>query len=193
MTNTLKIITTSTRPGRVGPTVSDWVARVARDVDVITAEPVDLADMELPLLDEAQHPAKQQYEHAHTKRWSAQIAGADAAIFVLPEYDYFAPASFVNAVQCLMLEWKYLPVGVVCYGGVSGGLRSAQEARQLLGNVGAYAIPQTVPVPFVANAIGADGALETNDKMDLGLAGMIKELAKLAEVMKPLRSGIEAG
>lgn len=187
MTLTLKIITASTRPGRIGPTVSDWALKVAAENDAFDTELVDLADINLPLLDEKNHPAMQKYEHAHTKRWSSVIAGADAVVFVTPEYDYFAPASLVNAVQSLSREWKYLPVGVVSYGGVSGGLRSAQEARQLLGNVGAYAIPQTVPVPFVSKSIAEDGALTTNAQMNEGMAGMVEELAKLAKVLKPLR------
>lgn len=188
MTLKLKIITASTRPGRVGPTVSDWAVKVARENDALDTEPVDLADINLPLLDEKHHPAMQKYEREHTRRWSSVIAGADAVIFVTPEYDYFAPASLVNAVQTLSREWKYLPVGVVSYGGVSGGLRSAQEVRQLLGNVGAYAIPQTVPVPFVSEFIGADGVFAANAKMNEGVAGMVDELAKLAKVLKPLRS-----
>jgi NAD(P)H-dependent FMN reductase len=188
MTLTLKIITASTRPGRVGPTVSDWAVKVAGKNNDLETELVDLVDINLPLLDEKNHPMMQKYEHEHTKRWSSVIAGADAVIFVTPEYDYFAPASLVNALQTLSREWKYLPVGVVSYGGVSGGLRSAQEVRQLLGNVGAYAIPQTVPVPFVSEFIGTDGMFAPNAKMNEGIAGMVEELAKLARVLKPLRN-----
>ncbi|TNF20857.1 MAG: NADPH-dependent oxidoreductase [Rhodobacteraceae bacterium] len=184
----LKIITASTRPGRIGPSISDWAVKVAKGNAAFEVELVDLAEIDLPLLDEKHHPMMQKYEHDHTKRWSAVIADADAAVFVTPEYDYFAPASLVNAVQALMREWKYLPVGVVSYGGVSGGLRSAQVARQLLGNVGAYPVMQTVPVPFVGAALGEDGVLATNEQMNEGLGGMLDELAKLAAVLKPLRS-----
>jgi len=188
MTLKLKIITASTRPGRVGPTVSDWAVKVAKENEKFDVELVDLAEINLPLLDEKHHPMMQKYEHDHTKRWSSVISAADAVVFVTPEYDYFPPASLINAVQVLSREWKYLPIGVVSYGGVSGGLRSAQEVRQLLGNVGAYAIPQTVPVPFVSQFIGDEGEFTANAKMNEGIAGMVDELAKLAEVLKPLRS-----
>jgi NAD(P)H-dependent FMN reductase len=72
-------------------------------------ELVDLADFNLPLLDEAAHPVFKQYEHEHTKRWSASVNAADAYVFVTPEYDYFPPASLVNAVQVLTREWALRP------------------------------------------------------------------------------------
>ena len=70
---------------------------------------------------------KQHYEHEHTKRWSAIIDDADAFVFVTPEYDYFAPASLVNAIQCLAKEWNYKPAGIVSYGDISGGLRATTD------------------------------------------------------------------
>ena len=96
---------------------------------------MDLAEFDLPLLDEPKHPRLQQYEHEHTKRWSAAIGPADAFLFVTPEYDYFTSAALVNALQFLSVEWHYKAAGIVSYGGVSGGLRATQELRQLIGNL----------------------------------------------------------
>jgi Predicted flavoprotein len=183
----LKIITGSTRPTRQGPKVAAWVEDFARAHGGFTVELVDLAAMDLPLLDEPAHPAMQKYEHDHTKRWSEVIAGADAFVFVTPEYDFFTPAALVNAIQCLSREWKYKAAGVVSYGGVSGGLRSAQVLRGLLGNVGVMAIPQTVPLPFFAASINDDGQFEANEKMEEGLKLLLDELAKWSGALKPLR------
>ncbi|MCA9564563.1 MAG: NAD(P)H-dependent oxidoreductase [Myxococcales bacterium] len=182
----LKVIIGSTRPGRIGPTVAAWVNEAAKEHDAFDVKLVDLAEVGLPLLDEPDHPAKQNYQHEHTKRWSAIIDEADAFVFVTPEYDFFAPASLVNAVQTLSKEWKYKPAVVVCYGGVSGGLRSAQELRQLLGNVGVVALPQTVPAPFVFKHI-EDGKLTPNDPMRDGLNGALDELAKWTKALKTMR------
>lgn len=101
----LKIIIGSTRPGRKGPIIARWVEEAAKASGLFKVELVDLAEMNLPLLDEASHPAMQKYEHEHTKRWASIIGSADAYIFVTPEYDFFAPASLVNAIQVLMKEW----------------------------------------------------------------------------------------
>ncbi|WP_109464442.1 NADPH-dependent FMN reductase [Albibacillus kandeliae] len=187
MSLSLKIIIGSTRPGRVGPTVANWVTRAAERHGGFDVELVDLADVGLPFLDEAKHPAQRAYEKEHTKAWSKIVDSADALVFVTPEYDFFPPATLVNALQCLSQEWKYKPAGVVCYGGISGGLRSAQELRQLIGNLGMVALPQVVPVPFVGKAIGPDGAFVPNDPMEEGAELMLKELTKWAIALLAMR------
>lgn len=169
----LNVIIGSTRPGRVGPTIGQWVAEAARKHGRFEVELVDLADFELPLLDEAAHPMKQAYEKDTTKRWSASAAAANAFVFVTPEYDFFPPASLINAVQVLSKEWGGKAAGVVSYGGVSGGLRAAQVLRQLIGNVNIHALPQTVPVPFFPQYIGEDGAFRPNEQMEDGLRTML--------------------
>ena len=70
---TLKIIVASTRPGRKGPAVAAWVHEIAKQHPAFQVELVDLAQMNLPLLDEPNHPRLQKYEHAHTKQWSQII------------------------------------------------------------------------------------------------------------------------
>lgn len=187
MALTLKIIIGSTRPGRVGPTIATWVEEVARQHAKFDIEVVDLADIKLPLLDEAAHPRMQKYEHEHSRRWSGIVDSADAFIFVTPEYNYFAPASLVNAIQTLLQEWGYKAAGVVSYGGISGGLRSAQSLRQLLGNVNVHAIPQVVPVPSFPQFIGEDGIFRGNDVMTDGLNGQLDELYKWSIALKTLR------
>lgn len=183
----LKIIIGSTRPGRVGPTIAKWVEQSALSHGTFDVELVDLAELNLPFIDEAAHPAAQAYEHEHSKAWSRIVGGADAFIFVTPEYNYFAPASVVNAIQTVLREWGYKTAGIVSYGGISGGLRSAQELRQLLGNVNVHALPQVVPVPMFSQFIGEDGIFRGNDVMNQGLTTQLDELQKWALALKTLR------
>lgn len=188
MTLKLNIIIASTRPGRVGPSIANWIETQARAHGGFDVELVDLADFNLPLLDEATHPRLQHYEHAPTRNWSASVAAADAYVFVTPEYDFFPPASIINAVQVLLKEWAYKAAGVVCYGGVSAGMRSAQELRQLLGNVNVHALPQTVPIPFFSQHIDAEGTFNATEPMEQGATLMLDELHKWATALKPLRN-----
>ncbi|HSH45155.1 MAG TPA: NAD(P)H-dependent oxidoreductase, partial [Longimicrobiales bacterium] len=116
----LQVITASTRQGRKGPLVAEWFLGQARRHEGFRIEPVDLADVGLPLFDEPRHPRLQEYEHDHTIAWSEIVARADAFVFVTPEYDHNPPASLLNALQHLVKEWAYKPVGLVSYGGVSG-------------------------------------------------------------------------
>lgn len=185
----LNIIIGSTRPGRVGPTIAGWVRDFAVAHGGFEVELVDLADFALPLLDEASHPRLQKYEHEHTARWAKSVDSADSYVFVTPEYDYFPPASLVNAVQVVLKEWAYKPASVVSYGGVSAGLRAAQPLRQLLQNVNVHALPQVVPVPFFPQFINDEQVFAPNQAMTDGAKLMLDELAKWAAALKPLREG----
>ncbi|QQA42531.1 NADPH-dependent FMN reductase [Pelagovum pacificum] len=182
----LKIIHGSTRPGRKGLPVTRWIEGLARDVDGFDVEFVDLADVGLPLLDEAAHPAMQNYEHAHTKSWSNIVSDADAFVFVIPEYNYFPPAVVVNAVQTLLKEWSKKPAGIVSYGGVSGGLRATQVLRTLLANVDMVPLTKTVPLPFFATHIEGETFTPT-EPMSEGAGIMLAELLRWAEALKPMR------
>jgi NAD(P)H-dependent FMN reductase len=84
----LGIIVASTRPTRVGHLVDQWVHERAVDHGKFDIELLDLAKFNLPLYDEPKHPSLQQYEHDHTKQWSASFAAADAFVIVTPEYNY---------------------------------------------------------------------------------------------------------
>ena len=184
----LNIIIGSTRPGRAGPKLGHWFHQLATEHALFDASLVDLADFELPLLDEASHPRLQTYRNEPTRKWSASVAAADAFVFVTPEYDFFPPASLVNAVQVLSKEWAYKPAGVVSYGGISGGLRSAQGLRQLLGNVNVHALPQVVPVPMFAQFVGEDGVFRPSQPMQDGARGLLDELHKWAGALQGLHS-----
>ena len=69
----LQTIITSTRPGRAGPAVANWFHEGAKAHGKFDAQLVDLADFNLPLYDEPQHPMRRQYEHEHTRKWSASV------------------------------------------------------------------------------------------------------------------------
>jgi NAD(P)H-dependent FMN reductase len=183
----LNVIIGSTRPGRAGPPLAYWAAEQAKTHGKFEVELVDLADFNLPLLDEPAHPRLQQYQHEHTKRWSASVASADAFLFVAPEYDYFPNAALINALQALSVEWSHKVAGVLSYGGVSGGLRSAQELRQLIGNLNMMAIPHTVPVAFFSKFINEEKVFVPNDQMISGLNGALDELAKWGGALKTIR------
>lgn len=183
----LKIIIASVRPGRIGPTIAQWVQEFAIEQGKFEVELVDLAELGLPLFDEAAHPMAQQYEHQHTKRWSEIVASGDAYVFVTPEYDYFPPASVVNAIQYLVREWFEKPAGIVSYGGISAGLRSSQVLRQLLGNLNVVALSQSVPIPFPGTFIGEDKVFRPNEPMLQGAGIMFGELHKWAVGLKNMR------
>ncbi|MCL1477205.1 MAG: NAD(P)H-dependent oxidoreductase [Marinobacter sp.] len=58
MALTLNIVTCSTRPGRIGPSIAQWFLEYAREHSAFDCRLVDLVDFELPVYNEANHPQK---------------------------------------------------------------------------------------------------------------------------------------
>jgi NAD(P)H-dependent FMN reductase len=65
------IIIGSTRPGRKAEAVARWVHEHAKQRGDASFELVDIAEYDLPLLDEPVPPAMGKYSKEHTKRWAA--------------------------------------------------------------------------------------------------------------------------
>ena len=183
----LHVIVASTRPGRAGPAVADWALARASEHGAFHARKVDLAEVNLPLLDEPNHPRFADYKNAHTLEWSRTVDAGDAFLFVTPEYDYGMPATLLNALQYLSREWAYKAVGFVSYGGVSGGTRSVQMAKQVVTALKMMPIPEAVAVPFFGQYLAA-GVFSPPESHDKAAAMMLDELAKWATALKPLRT-----
>jgi NAD(P)H-dependent FMN reductase len=81
-------VTGSTRPGRNGAAVAEWVFNIASKHGEAEVQLVDIADYGLPLLDEPVPPSMGQYSKEHTKRWATKIAEFDGFVFVTPEYNH---------------------------------------------------------------------------------------------------------
>src|SRR5512138_3774650 len=97
----LAIIVGSTRPNRVGESVSQWVQQLAQRRRDAEFELVDIKDFDLPLLDEPIPPSQGKYSKDHTKRWAAKIASFDGFVFVTPEYNHGTSGALKNALDFL--------------------------------------------------------------------------------------------
>jgi NAD(P)H-dependent FMN reductase len=188
----LMIVVASTRPGRVGLPVAEWFAQRARAHGGFDLDVVDLAELGLPLMDEPNHPRLQQYEHEHTKQWSARAAAADAFAFVMPEYNYSFTAPLKNALDYLHNEWKYKPVGLVSYGGVSAGLRAATALRPVLSALKMTVVSDAVSIPFVRQFLNDEGAIDANETMESAADAMLDELVAVESALRSLRTPVAA-
>jgi NAD(P)H-dependent FMN reductase len=183
----LKIITTTTRPGRKGPILAAWMADVAKKFPDFNIEVIDLGVLNLPMMDEAAHPRFQKYEHAHSKKWSATIDGADAFIFITAEYNYSMTAPIKNAIDYLFNEWANKPAAFVSYGGASGGTRAVQMLKQTLTTLKVVPVTEAVVLPFFAAMINDDGAFVSNEGIDKSADVMLAELLRWTAMLKPAR------
>ncbi len=185
---TLQIVIASTRPGRVGLPVARWFEQRARAHGGFDVELVDLAEINLPFVDEPNHPRLREYTKQHTRNWSAKVEAADAFVFVMPEYNYGFNAPLKNALDYLHYEWLYKPVGLVSYGGISAGTRAAQMIKQVLTTLKMTPLPEAVSIPFVAQFIDDEGELQANETMERSADAMLAELVRVEAALRPLRA-----
>jgi NAD(P)H-dependent FMN reductase len=184
---TLLIVIASTRPGRVGLPVGEWFHKRAVAHGGFEIELVDLAVLDLPLLDEPAHPRLRQYTQEHTHAWSATVERADAVVLVTSEYNYGYPAALKNAIDYLHHEWRHKAVSFVSYGGVAAGTRAVQQLKTVVGSVGMYPGQIAVNIPFVQQFLGEDGTVHANNVMEEAADGMLDELLRLDGALRTLR------
>lgn len=179
----------STRPTRIGGAIGDWVAESARqagDWDVTVA---DLRELDLPMMNEPRHPRLGEYEHSHTKQWSALVAQQHAFIIVLPEYNHSYTAPVKNALDYLSKEWQEKPVGLVSYGGLSAGLRAATALKPVLAAMRMVPLTDAVSIPSASQHV-QDGVFVASDSATSSATTMFQELRRWAVALQPLRAGI---
>ncbi|MCP3802381.1 bifunctional NAD(P)H-dependent oxidoreductase/GNAT family N-acetyltransferase [Allokutzneria sp. A3M-2-11 16] len=182
---TVLVIVASTRPGRLGPAIADWFVRATQPEAGVTVDVADLAEIGLPLFDEPEHPSSGVYVHEHTREWSRRVAAADAFVVVTPEYNYGMPAALKNAFDFLYHEWAWKPVGFVSYGNTSAGTRSVQMAKQVVTTLKMMPIGATVALRL-ADSTHEGRVLESAER-DETARGVLRELSRVARVMRPLR------
>ncbi|WET76275.1 GNAT family N-acetyltransferase [Amycolatopsis sp. QT-25] len=182
------VLTCSTRPGGLGPSVTRWwldtVAERAAKSGV-ELEPVALGDLDLPFLDEEEHPSSGIYKHEHTRRWSALVDSVDAIVAVIPEYNFGMPATLKNALDYLSAEWAWKPIGFVSYGNTSAGTRAVQHAKQIVTALRLVPLGATVAIR-IGEAVAA-GRLRANASRDEMGVALLEELVRVANALRPLR------
>jgi len=188
---TLKIIVASTRPGSIGPSLGAWVFdKAERTGSFDHLELLDLAEINLPFLDEPHHPRLGRYTHAHTFSWSAAIDSADALVIVTPEYNSGFPAPLKNAIDYLHAEWRNKALGVVSYGGgTGGGAGAARMLRPVTDALGMVTSDNLVAISRAAGQV-VDGEFVATAVDDAALAVMIGEIGEIDAKLAPRRAGL---
>lgn len=185
----LKIIIGSTRTGRKGPSMAAWITDAAKREKEFAVELIDLAEVNLPMLDEPNHPRLKQYQHEHTKKWSAVIDSSDAFIIVTPEYNYSYPAALKNAIDFVFHEWSYKPAAFVSYGGIAAGTRSVEALKKVFSPMKMVPLPEAVHIPFFAKYIDENGIFHPTEEMEKSAVVMLKELLFWAQGLQAMRAG----
>ena len=143
------IIIGSTRPGRVGDQVAHWVQEHAARLGEAEYEIVDLAEVALPLLDEAVPASAGRYAGEHTRAWAELVDSFDGFVFVTPEYNHAPSASLLNALSFVYREWNDKAAALVSYGATANGARAADMLRPILGELQIADIRQQLALSLI--------------------------------------------
>jgi NAD(P)H-dependent FMN reductase len=191
--NTLRIaiITGSTRPGRIVESVARWVHAEASRRDDAAFELVDIADYELPLLDEPIPPSLGRYTHAHTKKWAAKIASFDAFVFVTPEYNHGISGALKNAIDFIYAEWNNKAAAFVSYGS-TGGVRAVEHLRAVMAELKVADIRSHVSLSLFTDFENYS-KFKPQPRHETEIQALLVELIAWGRAMRTLRSATLAG
>ena len=141
----IAVVISTTRPGRLGASLTNWLAAIAKQRSDAAFEIVDLRDYPLPFFEEEIPPAFKPSGHAVAQRWSAKMAEFDAYIFVTAEYNHSLSGVLKNALDYLSSELKRKPAAFLGYGAV-GGARAVEHLRHILAELHVATIKPSVHI-----------------------------------------------
>jgi NAD(P)H-dependent FMN reductase len=184
----IAVIIGSTRPGRNGEAVGKWVYDIALKRTDAEFELVDLADFNLPLLDEPMPAAFGQYSHNHTRIWSAKIASFDGYVFVTPEYNHATSAALKNAIDFLNHEWANKAAGFVAYGGTMGA-RAVENLRLVMAELQVATVRAQVGFSLFTDFEGFK-VFKPAETQTKHVNDMLDQLIAWSGALKPLREKV---
>jgi NAD(P)H-dependent FMN reductase len=167
----IAVVIGSTRPTRICPGIARWSRQALSEESPLRYELVDLAEVNLPFLDEPLKPALGDYQHAHTRAWSSLISGYSGFVFVFPQYNWGYPAPLKNALDFLYDEWHGKPVSSVTYG-TRGGGKAADQIRQVFDGLHMRPLETRIEVVITDRQLDQDWQV-------IDLPGTMRDYAKL--------------
>jgi len=185
----IAIILGSTRPNRNGPAVAQWVLEQATARETDDYEIIDLADIDLPFLDEPVSPMVGNYAHDHTRAWGAKIAPFDGFVFVVPEYNHSFPAVLKNALDFLFAEWNDKAAAIVSYGGTAGGARAAEQLRLVLAELRIASVQSSVALSFRTDFENAS-VFTPHSSQEKALSMTLDQLESWSRAFQTVRPGV---
>jgi NAD(P)H-dependent FMN reductase len=183
----IAIVLGSTRPGRNGEAVAQWVLEQAGSRSAADYELVDLADFPMPLLDEAIPPSAGQYTGEHTIAWAEKVASYDGFVFVTPEYNHSVPAALKNALDYVYAEWNNKAAAFVGYGSL-GGARAVEHLRGIASELQLAHVRQS-PGFSLFTDFQNFSTFAPGPQHQASAATMFDQLESWATAMKAVRTG----
>jgi NAD(P)H-dependent FMN reductase len=183
------IILGSTREGRLGDKVAEWLNDEVSKIENFEIDFVDLRDLDLPFFNEPQSPAmikNGEYQNTSQKNWGERVANADAYLIITPEYNHSYSAVLKNALDYVYHEWAKKPVAFVAYG-VVGGARAVEHLRGVVAQLQMVSIQEAVHITIYPSPFDEEGKME-NQHYSSKLATVLNQTLWWADALKEARS-----
>lgn len=180
----IAVIIGSTRPQRRGEAVGKWAYECARKRKDAEFSLIDLKEVNLPMLDEAQPASSGVYEKEHTKKWAQEISGYDGFVFVTPEYNHGMNAALKNALDFLYKEWNNKACGFVSYGG-DGGVRAVEQLRMVVATLQMASVGKAVTLSLRSDFEGNNFKPQAFHEKSLN--GAIDQIVSWGKALKTTR------
>src|SRR6184192_2685459 len=152
----IPIIGGSTRRDRQSIKVARFVFAKLQKRKGVETELLDLLEYNFPIMEERLH--RRDDPPPGLKEFGEKIGRADSIIIVSPEYNNGYPGVLKNALDYLLPEYERKPVGIVTVSaGGFGGINCLAQLRLVTLGMGAFPIPESLPVSRVRDSFRDDG------------------------------------
>jgi NAD(P)H-dependent FMN reductase len=172
----IRVIIGSARSVRFADVMTAWVNEQLAAMPHIDVEVLDPRELNLP------QGHCTDVEPAKKLRESLQ--SADAFIVVTPEYNRSYTGALKILIDSAYEEWNAKPVGFVCYGGISGGLRAVEQLRPVFSELHAVTTRDVVSFANPWKNVGPDGRLDAGATAITAFETMMAKLQWWAYTLK---------
>ena len=188
----ITIILGTTRPNRFGVQIADWLKQLTAEYKQTTFAVADLADLNLPFLDEPDLPLHGNYVQDHTKKWAEIVGKSDGFLIIAPEYNHSYTPALKNALDFLWAEWHYKPAAFVSYGATAGGARAVEHLRAIAGQLRMYDLGEHVIIPDYFKQLNKQGRFVPSAEQTASAHTTIERLIFWADQFKAARAALPA-
>jgi len=179
------VIIGSNRPGRNAIKVAEWFKEQTDKYESMDFDFVDLAELDLPFMNEPDYPSAENYQFDYTKSWSKQVKSWDGVIIITPEYNRGIPAVLKNAIDYLYNEWNKKPLGLVSYGSALG-YRSSADLHIIAVELQMAAIREQVAINIWQH-LNEKGEFVGDEHIEKKAVTMLDQLKWWAEALRTAR------
>jgi NAD(P)H-dependent FMN reductase len=192
----LAIIIGSTREGRKTPSQAKWAANVAKEMDGVDVELIDLRDYPMSFFNEAISPRynPDRKVSPDVQPWLSKLAEFDAYVFVTPEYNHSITGVLKNALDFVTWEFVHKPGAVISHGS-AGGARAATDLKEILSESRLVLVPTgpSLAIVGMSEIIDQDGKMNDEAKNNpygphAGLVALLEDLKWFSDLLSPARS-----